>query len=477
MSVDTTSRWLMNFMIFLLLSSPSLLSAASAQVQELSFAEVWQAALKQTPEMVLARAQVAEAEGALKAASGHLLPRLQASYSASGSDGGLNVFGMKLNQGRANFNDFGAGQFNPMDPSSLYIAPDNLNEPGWYDNYQTKLELQVPVYNGGKVRGYLDQARAFLKAARQGDLVARQQLTLEVLKAYEGIHTAKAFVEVAQKAVTAAQSYTDLTDKLFTRGVVARNDQLRAQLNLSSVRLRKSEAETYLGKTYDQLRILVGCDDDRPVDVTEVLQVPLPEGDPADLRRQVLENNPGLRALGGKVEAGQAEVKIARADYLPSFNVFLSSEWNNPDLELGGHQSTMVAGVLSWNLFDFGTRRGGVDQANARLSQQRARLSQTRNQLRLQFDSAWRDVALAAERVRVRELGIIQAEEAERLERLRYQKGVATMTELLAAQAELDKSRSDLVAANYQQIMQRAGLLLLLGRLTPTAISNASLMQ
>ncbi|SEA41058.1 Outer membrane protein TolC [Desulfuromusa kysingii] len=477
MNIATTSRWPISLMILLLLGWTGWAYASSTAVQHLSFDAAWQAALSQTPEMLMSRAQIAEAQGAVTAASGQLLPKLQASYSASGSDSGLNVFGMKLNQGQASFNDFGASLFDPTDPSSLYITPGNLNNPSWYSNYQTKLELLVPVFNGGKIRGYLQQARAYLSAAHNGNEMARQQLMLEVLKAYQGVHTAVALVAVAEKAVTAAESYTELTNKLFARGVVARNDQLRAQLNLSNVCLRRSEVKTYLGKIYDQLRVLVGNEDDRPINVTETLQVSLPEESLADLRQHMLLDNPGLRALGEKVVAGQAEVKIARADYLPSFNLLLSSEWNNPDFEPGGNHSSMVAGVLSWNLFDFGSRRGQVNQANARLSQQRAHLNQARNQLRLQLESAWRDVALAAERVKVRELAISQAEEAERLERLRYEKGVATMTELLAAQAELDKSRSELVAANYQQIMQRAGLLLALGRLTPAAVSHTKLMQ
>jgi outer membrane protein TolC len=102
--------------------------------------------------------------------------------------------------------------------------------------------------------------------------------------------------------------------------------------------------------------------------------------------------------------------------------------------------------------------------------QQSAQLRQARDQLRLRIDAAWRDVRLAQQRVRVRELAITQADEARRLERLRYEKGVATMTDLLAAQAELDKARSELVSARYQEVMQRAGLLLGLGRLTPNAV-------
>ena len=461
-------------LLLAILLSPPIGSAAQGQVHSLSFLEAWQSALKQTPELLMSRARVAEAEAAFKTAHGSLFPQLQASYTGSGSDNALNVFGMKLTQRKATFNDFGAGQFNPLDPTSLFIAPENLNNPGWYDNYQGKLELQIPVFNGGKVRGYLEQARAYLGAAQQGDEMARQQLTLAVLKTYEGVRTANAFVGVAIKTVTAAEAYADLTDKLFARGVVSHNDQLRAQLNLSDVRLRMAEASAYLDKAYDQLRILVGLPDDSSPEVLDVLAVRMPQGTLQDLRLQLLETNPGLLAMGKKLDAVKAEVKIARADSLPHFNVVVSQEWNSPSVDSVGESASMIAGVLSWNLFDFGVRRGKVAQANARSVQQAAELQQARNQLRLQLDSAWRDVKLAAERVKVRELAIAQAEEAERLERLRYEKGVSTMTELLAVQAELDKARSDLVAARYQQIMQRAGLLLALGQLTPDAVSNVT---
>lgn len=434
----------------------------------LTFDQAWHAALRQTPEMLKARAQLAEARGAVKAARGHLLPKLQAALTGSGSNNGLNVLGMKLGQGQATFNDFGAGQF--TGPASLSIAPDNLNNPGWYRNYQSKLELQIPVYNGGKVWAYLDKAQAYLRAARRGDEAARQQLTLQVLQAYEGVRTAQAFVGVAAKAETAAKSYVELTDKLYARGVVSRNDQLRAQLNLGDVRLRYSEARVHLAKALEQLRVLTGAEGERPLRVAQSLEVAVPAGSLADLQRQALADNPGIQALTQQLAGAQAGVKAARADYLPHFNLVVSREWNEASFGFGGRPSNTVAGVLSWNLFDFGARAGGVDQAQARVGSEYAQLRRARDQLRLHVDSAWRDVRLAAQRVQVRELAIAQAEEARRLERLRYEKGVATMTELLAAQAELDKARSELVAARYQEVMQRAGLLLGLGRLTPRAI-------
>lgn len=447
-----------------------LAQAGQISADPLTFSQAWQAALAQTPQMLKARAQVAEAQGAVKAARGHLLPKLQASYTASGSDNGLNVFGMKLSQGKATFNDFGAGQFNPQNPQSLFIAPANLNNPGWYRNYESKLQLQIPVFNGGKVWAFYHKAQAYLQAARMGDVAAKQQLLLQLLKAYEGVRTAKAFVEVAIKAEAAAKSYVDITNKLYARGVVSRNAQLRAELNYGDARLNLGKARAHLATAYEQLRILTGLPASKPIVVAQSLRVKLPRASLTELERDAQATNPGTQALQMKLAGAQSGVWAARAAYLPHFNIVLSRQWDNTSAGLGGHPSNTVAGVLTWNLFDFGARRGALDEAQAQVLQQSAELRAARNKLRLQVATSWNDVQVAELRVRVRKLSIAQAKEALRLQKLRYEKGVATIAQLLTAQAELNKARSDLVAARYEEIMQRAGLLLALGRLTPQEI-------
>jgi len=77
---------------------------------------------------------------------------------------------------------------------------------------------------------------------------------------------------------------------------------------------------------------------------------------------------------------------------------------------------------------------------------------------------------MAEKRVEVRRLAIEQSAEAARLETLRYQQGLATMTELLAAQTELDNARAELIRAYFQRTMQRAALWLALGELTPELV-------
>ncbi|EGQ61149.1 outer membrane efflux protein, partial [Acidithiobacillus sp. GGI-221] len=86
-------------------------TGASLPAAALDFNQCVDLALRQNPEMLVAHARQAEARGAVSEARGHLLPKLAASFSASQSNNALTVFGMKLSQRQATFNDFGAGQF------------------------------------------------------------------------------------------------------------------------------------------------------------------------------------------------------------------------------------------------------------------------------------------------------------------------------------------------------------------------------
>lgn len=436
-------------------------------------AQVYARALQQAPQLVESQARVAEAHGAVREAKGHLLPKLNLSATASGSNNPLNVFGMKLQQRRATFNDFGAGQFNPAGgAAALGIAPDNLNYPAWYRNYQTQLQLSVPVYNGGQTWAAVHRASAMLAAATQGEAFARQRLLFEVIRLYAGVGTAQDYRRAAIQGRKAAQSYARLTRKLYQQGVVDKTDVLRAQVNMDNARLAVAQAQKQLAVSREGLAILIGVPAAQlpPLAAGDTVHVALPAGDAERLQHAALAGNPALQALVAQVQAAQAGVSGARAAYLPHFNIVLSRQWNDSTMRLN-NASTTVAGVLSWDVFDLGSRRGALDQASARVMRRQGALKQAQDTLRLQVQTAWQDVQLARTRIQLKLSAVDAAAEATRLASLRYEKGVATFTQLLAAQAELDKTRADLVSAHYQDVMARAGLLLALGRLRPEAVS------
>jgi outer membrane protein TolC len=101
-------------------------------------------------------------------------------------------------------------------------------------------------------------------------------------------------------------------------------------------------------------------------------------------------------------------------------------------------------------------------------------LRKAQDDLQVKVRTAWEDVQLATTRISVKQTALSDAAESARLAQLRYENGVITFTQLLDAQAVLNKACADLVSARYQKVMAGAGLLLALGRLEPSALTLTS---
>lgn len=438
--------------------------ALPAAAETLTFAQCVETALRQNPDLVAARAQIEQAEAGLRQARGGRMPRVTASLIATRTNDALNAFGLKLSQRNATFNDFGAGEFNPANPNVLSVAPGNLNHPSAVNNLNTRIEAQLPLYTGGMIEGGIEQAQAYIKAAQKGDLAARQQVILHVLQAYEGVHAARAYVNVAKQAETAAASYVRTIESLVKGGVVVKSDLLSAKVHLEDVRVQLAQAKNAEAAALDQLRLLLGMPLSQPLDVGPAVMPGALAASPQELREQAIAGNPGLNALRHQAEAAQAGVKIARAGLYPQVGVMVRQDWNDSKIGLDASSYTL-AGSLSWTVFDGSVTRSVVDRAAAGRTELAARLAQAENGVAYQAEDARRKADEAERRLAARELAASHAEEATSLVAKRYANGITTITELLAAQAQLDKARADVVAAKYDLAVQRASLRLAVGRL------------
>lgn len=433
------------------------LVSASVSAEKLDYKQCVDLALAQNPDLAISRAQIEQAEAAVRQAQGNKMPRVNLSLTATRSNDALNAFGMKLGQRNATFGDFGAGEFDPLNPNVLSIAPHDLNHPNAVNNFNSRIELLVPVYNGGMVQSYVDTAKAYVRAAQSGDQVARQQLAKHVLMAYQGVHTARAYIKLAEEGRAAAEEYVRISDKLHKQGMVVKSDVLSAKVNLEDLKVKIVEAKNAEAAALNQLALLMGKSLDEALDVGEPVKPNLLVGSATDLRAQALNEHAGLKALRNQLDAAGAQVGAARAGKKPQFNVMLRQDWNDKNLGLDASSYT-VAGVLSWAAFDGGVANATIDRAQAARSELVAKLRQAEEGIGYQVTEARRKALEAEEKISVREAGLEQAQEAQRLVKKRYENGMATLIELLGAQAQLDKANADLVSARYELAVNRAEL-------------------
>lgn len=450
------------------LFSLSLVSAAlfgglsSASAQTLDFKSCVNAALNQNPEMQVSQSRLRQAEYALEESNASRYPQITASMTASQSDNALNVFGMKLAQRQASFGDFGFSDFNSTDPNILSVEPDDLNHPGSHTDLNTRLEVLIPVWNGGRVSSYQNQAKAMIKAAQHGDKAVQQYLTYNVYQAYEGVHTARAYVNVASQAVLAAEAYVKTTQNMVEQGIVVRSELLSAEVHLSEAKTALEKAKTQEMIAKDNLKMLMAMEPAETFDVGPRVDVSLPSNNLDELTTMASTSNPALEASREETVSARAAVDASRADNYPSFNVMARGDINDEGLEFSSTSYT-VAGVLSWKLTDFGVTSSRIGRAQAEANQKAAALRSKENQTRLQVLTAWRTLSVSQKQVASHQLAVKQAEEAQRLILKRYKSGVSTMTEVLASQARLDKARADLVNSQFETNIQKAKLRLATG--------------
>ncbi|MDD4887127.1 MAG: TolC family protein [Thiomonas sp.] len=438
---------------------------ALAQAETLDFRQAVDVALRQNPDLMGVQAQMAQARAGINQAEGAKMPKITVSAGVTRTNDALNAFGIKLSQRQATFNDFGAGQFDPTNPNVLSVAPNSLNYPGSVNNFNTRIQADLPLYTGGKLQGYLQQARSMLMAAQAGDQAAKQQIIYHALQAYDGVYTARAFKGVAGKALEASQSQVKTVSSLFKQGVVIKSDLLSAQVRQEDVKLQQDQAANMEAQAMDALHVVLGVPLNQPITLGPEVMVTMPEGDSNAWVGKAMERNPKIQALQHQIAAAGGTIEVARADRYPQVGAMARFDTNDPNVGFESRSYT-VGAQLNWTIFDGGVTQNAVDQAVAKRMELQAKLQSEQNQLGMQVQDSYRKAIDAANQVKTRELAVKQSEEAARIVSKRYAEGVGTLVEVQGAQAQLDKARADLILAKQQVNLQRAALRLAIGDLT-----------
>ena len=455
------------------LKFPALVLAISSTLTFSAYAETYdfkkcvESALNQNPEMDVSSARIQQAESALGKAEASRMPQVTLSMTGASSDNALNVFGMKLQQRQATVGDFGLTEPGAQSGDASY-APESLNNPDAHTDFNTRVEVLLPVWNGGRIGSYEDQAAEMIQAARQGDIAVQQYLTFNVYQAYEAVHAARSYINVAEQAKLTADEFVRTTKNLVDQGIVVRSEFLTAKVNQSSAEVSLLKAQGQEKIALDTLKMLMNVDANQDVDVAERTDLELPAASVEELLTMANAANPQLEAKRKDAASTAFAIDAAKADYYPSFNVMLRQDWNDESLGLSNSSYT-VAGVVSWKITDFGVTSNSVDMANAAALEKKSALRSEENKTRLEVLTAWHKMEIANKQVDFNLLAVQQANEAQNLILKRYKGGVSTMTEVLATQTQLDKARAELVSAKYDVNVFKAKIRLVTGTMN---ISN-----
>ncbi len=347
---------------------------------------------------------------------------------------------------------FGQPAGTPRAPS--FIANNAISE------YEAFANVSGDVDIAGKLRASLARNRALLAAAHAGTDVARRALAEAVLEAYYGLALAIAQRIAAEGNLAASQEFERITSLLLSGGEIAPVDLTRAHLQTIVRRDELARAQANEEVTAGALRVLVGYDFTRPITTTD-LALNLPnDSELQHFSSNDISRRPEFAQLEAQLGAARQNVRIARADRLPSLSYSINGGFDTDSLKgprLREHSGVSAAVSLNIPIFDWGTTRSKERQARLRVQLAENERIMALRGFTQQFFAARAQAASAAERVRLAREGVLQAQDNLTISIARYRSGEAQIVEVTDAQTTLVAQRAALYQAlfDYQTALGR----------------------
>ncbi|MBW4560411.1 MAG: TolC family protein [Mojavia pulchra JT2-VF2] len=383
----------------------------------ISLAQALELAKRNNRELQVAILELERSRAAVREAQAALFPTLGINGSVTNSGNGLLNSSSQSNQSSTTFN--GQAQLN-------------------YD-----------LYTSGNRQANI---RAFEEQERIDELDVENQsqiIGLNVATQYYNLQQADELVRINQAAVENSQASLRDTQARLQAGVGTQFDVLQSQVNLADAQQQLTNAISQQRITRRQFATLLSLP--QSVDVSAADPVRL-----AGLWQQTLEqtivrafqNRPELSQFLAQRNLYEQQRRQALSQLGPQVslvgNYSLLDRYND-NISLTDGYSVGLQNNLT--LYDGGAARARAAQSRANIAIAETQFANQRDQIRFDVEQYYFQLQSNLDNVQTSTVALEQAREALRIARLRFQAGVGTQTEVIAAENDLTRAEGNRVTA------------------------------
>ena len=300
--------------------------------------------------------------------------------------------------------------------------------------------------------GYRRAGAAEAIAGAEAEIASRG-LTVTVTKLYYALAVAQRKYATAQQARDTAKHFLAITQDAERVGQSAHSDVVQAEIQYRQTEQAFSDAALGIESARLDLAVVLFPALNENFTVVDDLDSPVALPAFSEAERLAEHENPDLRVAMESLREADLDVSSAKADFLPAFytdsaygieaNDFALHSENIEEKQAGvvpnlGYFVTVGVNVPVW---DWGTLRSRLHQAEFKREQARTELSQAQRQLVSNLYGSYNEASVARASVeRARGTADLAAESL-RLINLRYQGGVSGALEVVSAESALTQAR------------------------------------
>lgn len=342
------------------------------------------------------------------------------------------------------------------------VSPGGVSES---ESLNAGVSLGQNIWTGGRTSLGISAAEASVRAGRENLRAVEQSVMASVIQAYADVVRDMEILRIRQDNITVLNRQLDESNARFEVGEITRTDVAQSEARLAQSQADLANAQAQLSTSRAAYAAVVG---QAPADMEALPVLPGLPTDFDDAMAVGLAENPQVLAALYNQQAAEAQVALARAEYLPSVRATASYGGSSSDfgsIDLAERTQFQAGATLSVPLFTGGLNRSRVAQALEQANAAQIGVEGQRRALLQSISTAFAQTVSARSTLQAGNEAVRAASVAAEGVRQEAQVGLRTTLDVLNQELELRAAQVTLAAARRNEYVAQAQLLAAMGRL------------
>ena len=320
------------------------------------------------------------------------------------------------------------------------------------NNYRTRLDVQYPIYTGGRLDALTAAARKETDATSDDIDAVGADLRLEVTRSFWNLVVADESARVLDESLARMAAHLRDVRNQLNVGLVPPSDVFSVEAQASRQRMLSIQARSMREVAEAELARLIGADPGTAIEPNAVLAPVGVDATFEALLAEAREARKDRQALVDRLAGAGLRQQAAAAGRRPTIGLGGGFDYARPNPRIFPRQASWreswdASVNINWPVFDGGRTTAEVAEAAASRRVIQARLDELDSVISLEIRQRIAEIQASRAAVAAADDAVRAAAEARRVIGERYTAGVATSTDVLDAQiavlqASLDRTQA-----------------------------------
>lgn len=428
--------------------------------RSISFDEAYTLTMKNSLELKAKKLDIKLSKKNLDEIKGFTYGSLFLSSSLSKTNHAANIFAMKLSSREASFKDFGFSQIN----QGINTIPSDLNNPKSINNFENKIVYNLNLFSGFKLESAKNMAQLDIMAQNAKYTYNEKNLSLEILKAYNGAVSSKYYLQAALSAEKTSNTFVYYAEEFYQEGLARKIDLKQAKVHLLEVKTKIIQAKNSYKLSLAYLKFLTN--DTNITEVKEFKDFNISNYKLKKYQDLALRQRNDYLSIKYNLKILKENISLSKSILYPQINTHLEYGLNTKKLNHldSEHDFYLISLNIKYSLFDL--NKTNIIEKN-KIKYQQAKIYSDYYQKKILLDVEKKFLNLESfkniyhEKIKTNDL----AEDIMHLSKQMYLNKLISMNELLLSESKTYESKANLIKAKFNLTQNYANLLFSYGQL------------